>query len=68
MKYYEQMEFTTFSRNFIHKTGISDDSENHRLTTEQQHSQNTQILISTILAINHTYFTLICLNMLIYVL
>ena len=40
MKYYEQMEFTTIYRNFIHKTGISDYSENHRLTEEQQHSQN----------------------------
>ena len=41
MKYYEQMEFTTIYRNFIHKTSISDDSENRRLTEEQQHSQNT---------------------------
>ena len=68
MKNYEQMEFTTFYGNFIHKTSISDDSEISRLTEEQQHSQNTWILISTILAINHTYFALICLNMLIYVL
>ena len=41
MKYYEQMEFTTIYRNFIHKTSISDDSENRRLTEEQQNSQNT---------------------------
>ena len=41
MKYYEQTEFTTIHGNFIHKTSISDDSENHRLTEEQQHSQNT---------------------------
>ena len=41
MKYYEQMEFTTIYRNFIRKTSISDDSENRRLTEEQQHCQNT---------------------------
>ena len=41
MKYYGQMEFTTICRNFIHKTSISDDSENRRLTEEQQGSQNT---------------------------
>ena len=41
MKYYEQIEFTTINRNFIHETCISDDSENRRLTAEQQHSQQT---------------------------
>ena len=38
MKYYEPMEFTTFYGNFLHKTSISDDSENRRLKEEQQHS------------------------------